>query len=143
MQQIRVLVADDNERFGVLLGRFVSSHQDMLVVGVASGGSEALAMTDSLRPDLVLMDLYMPDVDGFEATGMLRAAHPEIEVVALTAHRSEDNRRRSLDAGAAAFVPKIRVDTDLIEIIRFLSAAKRDKAGGMPHIRPEEPPAPA
>jgi DNA-binding NarL/FixJ family response regulator len=98
-------------------------------------------MTDSLRPDLVLMDLYMPDVDGFEATGLLRAAHPEIEVVALTAHRSEDNRQRSLDAGAAAFVPKIRVDTDLIEVIRFLTAAKRNEAGDLPPIRPEEPPA--
>jgi DNA-binding NarL/FixJ family response regulator len=137
MQQIRVLVADDNPQFGVLLGRFVTSHSDMLVVGVAKGGHEVVSMAESLEPDLVLMDLYMPDMDGFEATRLLGQAHPEVKVVALTAHRSEDNRRRSLEAGASAFIPKLRVDTDLIEVIRDLAAAKQREQRGGATVEPD------
>jgi DNA-binding NarL/FixJ family response regulator len=142
MQQIRVLVADDNERFGVLLSRFVASHSDMLVVGVAGGGREVVSMAESSQPDVVLMDLYMPDLDGFEATREIAGSHPSMRVIALTAHRSEDNRTRSLDAGAAAFIPKINVDTDLIEVIRNLTRAGRQDRENSSSAGPEEPSAP-
>ena len=121
MQQIRVLVADDNERFGVMLSRFVASYPDMDVVGIAAGGREAMSMAESSHPDVVVMDLYMPDMDGFEATRLLTSAQPRTKVIALTANRSDDNRQRSLEAGAAAFIPKVQVDTDLIEAIRDLT----------------------
>lgn len=125
MQQIRVLLADDNERFGVMLSRFVSSYPDMDVVGVAADGREAMSMAESSQPDVVVMDLYMPDMDGFEATRLLTSAQPRTKVIALTANRSDDNRQRSLEAGAAAFIPKIDVDTDLIVAIRDLTDANR------------------
>ncbi len=123
MRQTRVLVADDNEGFGVTLSRFVAVHQDMLVVGRASDGREAVSMTESLTPDVVLMDLFMPGMDGFEATRILADTHPDVSVVALTAQRSADSERRSLEAGARAFVPKIDADARLIELIRSLASS--------------------
>ncbi|MHB1340875.1 MAG: response regulator [Coriobacteriia bacterium] len=124
MRQTRVLVADDNDGFGALLERFVASHPDMDVVGRATDGREALAMTDSLAPDVVLMDLFMPRMDGFEATKILSNRHPDVSVVALTAHRSADNERLSREAGARAFVPKIDADARLIELIRGLASSE-------------------
>lgn len=123
MRPTRVLVADDNEAFGATLGRFVAVHQDMLVVGRASDGNEALSMTESLAPDVVLMDLFMPGLDGFEATRILAHTHPDVSVVALTAQRSADSERRSLEAGARAFVPKVEADVRLIELIRTLASS--------------------
>ena len=126
MRQTRVLVADDNDSFGAVLGRFVAVHGDMVVVGRASSGQEAVAMTDALMPDVVLMDLYMTGMDGFEATRVLSATHPEVKVVAITAHRSAETERLSLEAGARAFLNKTDADTLLIDVIRGLAGTDAD-----------------
>jgi DNA-binding NarL/FixJ family response regulator len=123
MRQTRVLVADDNEGFGVSLGRFVSAHSDMVVVGRAATGGEAVSMTESLCPDVVLMDLYMSGMDGFEATRVLADTHPEVKVVVMTGHRAADNESRSREAGAKGFVLKADADTRLIGLIRGLHTA--------------------
>jgi len=129
MRQTRVLVADDNDGFGEMLERFVAAHPDMLVVGRAADGQEALAMAESLVPDVVLMDLCMPRMDGFEATRILAHTHPAVRVVVLTAHRSADNERLSMEAGAAAFVPKIDAGGRLIELIRGLASEPAQEGG--------------
>ena len=129
MRKTRVLVADDNEGFGATLSRFVAVHEDMLVVGRASDGREAVSMTESLAPDVVLMDLFMPGMDGFEATRILADTHPGVSVVALTAQRSADSEQRSLEAGARAFVPKIDADARLIELIRSLASSDAQGRG--------------
>jgi DNA-binding NarL/FixJ family response regulator len=129
MRQARVLVVDDNDGFSTLLGRFVAAQQDMVVVGRAVDGREAVRMTDSLSPDVVLMDLFMPRMNGFDATRILSDTHPEVSVVALTAHRSADNEQMSIEAGARAFVPKVDAGTHLIEVIREL-ASSADLEGG-------------
>lgn len=130
MRQAKVLVADDNEDFRTLLGRFVAAHEDLLVVGRAADGVEAVAMTETLLPDVVLMDLFMPRMSGFEATQIIAAAHPNVSVIALTAHHSEDNERSSRDAGARAFVSKANADMRLIELIRCLASGTTHEGGG-------------
>jgi NarL family two-component system response regulator LiaR len=120
-----VLVADDNETYGVLLSRFVSSQPDMEVVGLATNGSEAVHLATLLCPDLVLMDLCMPGVDGYQATRVLADTNRGIKVVALTAHRSDDTEQRVRDAGARAFLRKSDVDSMLLDTIRGL--ADRDE----------------
>jgi DNA-binding NarL/FixJ family response regulator len=121
MAQTRVMVADDNEYFGTLLSRFVESQPDMAVVGFAKNGREAVAMAAVLRPDVVLMDLYMPDLDGFEATRLVSGADPAVAVVALTAQRAPDLEQRSIAAGARAFVHKPDAAGQLIDVIRGIA----------------------
>lgn len=113
-----MLVADDNKDYGVLLSRFVASQPDMEVVGLASDGGEAVDLVSQLDPDVVLMDLCMPGVDGFQAMRALSAIDRDVKVIAITAHRSDDFESRSLDEGACAFIRKADVDRRLVDVIR-------------------------
>jgi len=128
VQRTRVLVADDNETYGVLLSRFVASQPDMEVVGLATDGGEAVHLASLLRPDLVLMDLCMPGIDGFEATRVLSDTNRAIKVVALTAHRADDTEQRCREAGARAFLRKADVDALLLDVIRGLAGRDQEAA---------------
>jgi NarL family two-component system response regulator LiaR len=125
-----VLVADDNGIYRAQLGRFVSSQPDMEVVGFASDGGEAVCLTSLLNPDLVLMDLCMPGLDGFDATKLLASYPKAAKVIALTAHRSPDTEQRCLDAGASAFIRKADVDGRLFDVIRSLTQGGPNDGGG-------------
>jgi DNA-binding NarL/FixJ family response regulator len=127
--QTRVMVADDNEYFGTLLGQFVASQPDMDVVGLARTGREAVSMAAVLRPDVVLMDLFMPDLDGFEATRLVSLSDPRVAVIALTAQRAPDLEKRSLAAGARAFVHKPDAAGRLIDVIRGIAQGADSWAG--------------
>jgi DNA-binding NarL/FixJ family response regulator len=102
----RIVLADDEEliRFG-LMG-ILSREEDMEVVGEASTGSEALQKSRSLRPDLVLMDVEMPEMDGLSATRQLKEELPTISVLVLTAHDNPDYLLEAVQAGAAGFLLK-------------------------------------
>jgi len=121
MDSTRVLVADDNVGYGSTLSRFIESQPGMEVVGVATDGREAVLLAGVLKPDVVLMDLYMPGIDGFEATRRVKASCDAPRVVALTAHRSEENRRLALSAGADALLLKHDVDLGLVDVIGMLT----------------------
>jgi len=121
VERTRVLVADDNGTYGRLLSRFVAAQPDMEVVGLATDGSEALHLASLLRPDLVLMDLCMPGLDGFEATRVLSETDRDIKVIALTAHRMDDSEQLCRGAGACAFLRKADVDGRLLDTIRNLA----------------------
>jgi len=136
MDSTRVLVADDNARYGSTLSRFVSSRPDMDVVGLASDGSEAVRMADALRPDVVVMDLNMPKVDGIEATRRVKALAVPPRVIVLTAHHSPENRLLAQGAGADAFLSKHEIDRGLVDVIEDLMVREdlrpRSDAGGHP-----------
>ena len=102
----RIVLADDEEliRFG-LMG-ILSREEDMEVVGEASTGSEALQKSRSLRPDLVLMDVEMPEMDGLSATRQLKEELPTISVLVLTSHDNPDYLLEAVQAGAAGFLLK-------------------------------------
>src|SRR3712207_2952240 len=103
---IRIVLADDEEliRFG-LVG-VLSREEDLEVVGEASTGSEALRLCRSLRPNLVLMDVEMPEMDGLSATRQLKEELPSISVLVLTAHDNPDYLLEAVRAGAAGFILK-------------------------------------
>jgi DNA-binding NarL/FixJ family response regulator len=134
VERMRVLVADDNGLYGAQLSRFVACQPDMEVIGLASDGGEAIHLASLFRPEVVLMDLCMPGIDGFEATRVLTKTHRDVRVIALSAHRSGDSESRSVEAGAAAFVRKADVDEQLIGVIRGLA---RDRSPVTPPL-PEE-----
>jgi len=118
--QISVLIADDHTivRSGVRL--LLEAETDIRVVGEALNGREALELTESLQPDIVLMDITMPEMDGLEATRQLKARFPHIHVLVLTMHRSDDYFFEMLTAGASGYILKGAKTSELINAVRVV-----------------------
>ncbi|HXF82803.1 MAG TPA: response regulator transcription factor [bacterium] len=131
MAKIRVLVADDHAivREGVRM--ILAKEPDVEVVGEAGDGQEALDLVERLRPHVVIMDISMPGVGGIEATQRLKAAHPQIQVLALTMHEDESYVFQLLRAGAAGYVLKRAAAQDLVQAVR---AAARGEAFLYPSV---------
>lgn len=118
MKKIRVLVADDHHivRAGVRL--MLNAQEDIEVVGEASDGQEALDLVAKLEPDVVLMDIAMPNLNGLEATRRIKESHPGVQVLALTMHDNEEYFFRLLRAGGSGYLLKKAAPTELVEAIR-------------------------
>lgn len=119
---IRVLLVDDHEVVRQGLGLLLETSDDIEVVGEAADGAEALCAVAELTPDVVLMDIRMPRVDGIEATERLCAGHPEVAVVILTTFNEDDLLRRGLRAGARGYLFKDTTHTQLERTIRAAAA---------------------
>jgi two-component system nitrate/nitrite response regulator NarL len=120
--KIRVLIADDHGLFADALDAILASEPGIEVVGRASNGEEAVDQALALEPDVILMDIAMPVVDGVEATKRIRMKQREACVLMLTGSNSRTDVARARDAGAAAYVTKDRIAAQLIEAIRELGA---------------------
>ena len=141
VEPMRVLVADDNGLYGAQLSRFVASHAGIEVVGLATSGGEAIAMALLLEPDMVLMDVCMPGIDGIDATRAVTAMRRPAKVILLTAHGASDAERLCLSAGASGFVRKADADAQLIDLIRSLNAVVPEaECPSDPGKDPEPPP---
>ena len=116
-QPIRVLIADDHRLFAEALEAILAAESRIEVVGRARNGAEALEMVLDLNPDLVLMDISMPVMDGVEATRRIREARPEACVLMLTGSSAVADVDRSRDAGAAGYVTKDRIASELVDAI--------------------------
>ncbi len=115
---IRVLIVDDQEIVRSGLTAFLFACQDMECAGEARTGAEAIKLCDQNEPDIVLMDLVMPVMDGVEATRAILAAHPKTRVIALTSFGDEDLMRGVLDAGAIGYIIKTVSAAKLADAIR-------------------------
>jgi DNA-binding NarL/FixJ family response regulator len=115
---IRLLIADDHAVVRTGLQHLVSTFADVELVGVAENGEEAVRMAGERRPDVVLIDLEMPVLDGTEATRRIVAADPDVAVVVLTSFSDRDQILRALDAGAAGYVLKDAEPADLERAVR-------------------------
>jgi DNA-binding NarL/FixJ family response regulator len=129
MSEVRVLIVDDDALVRSGLRMMLDGSDRVRVVGEAGDGSEVLAAVDVHRPDVVLMDLRMPGVDGLAATELLRAQPDPPEVVVLTTFDADDHVLRALRAGAAGFLVK---DTPPAEIVRAIELV----AGGESMLSP-------
>jgi len=120
-ETIRVVIGDDHTivRSGVRL--LLDSEPDISVVGEAGNGEEALRLVEEHQPSVVLIDIAMPVMDGLEATRQIKACWPEIHVLVLTMHRSDEYFFESLNAGASGFVLKGAETNDLINAVRTVS----------------------
>ena len=98
---VRVLIADDQTLFRVGLARLLEEDERVKIVGQAGDGAEAVKLAGSLKPDVVLMDLKMPNLDGIEATRQIVAAHPGVKVLLLTTFEADNHVIHALKAGAS------------------------------------------
>lgn len=106
MTVAKILLVDDQPLVRKGLRMLLSLEGDIVVVGEAENGLNALKAVDTLEPDIVLMDLEMPEMDGIAAANILAKRHPDVHIIILSIHSSPDIRERVLEAGASAFVEK-------------------------------------
>jgi DNA-binding NarL/FixJ family response regulator len=121
-KKISVLIADDHSLFAEALEAILASEPEIEVVGRARNGEEAVEQALALSPDVILMDIAMPGVDGVEATKQIRRKQDGVRVLMLTGSNSRTDVARAREAGAAAYVTKDRIAAQLIEAIRDLAA---------------------
>jgi len=114
---LRVLIADDHRLFAEALEAILATDERIEVVGQAGDGSEAVELARRLGPDVVLMDVSMPVLDGFEATREIRAASDDTRVLMLTGSNSRADVDRSREAGASGYVTKDRIASELVAAI--------------------------
>jgi len=124
MADIRLMLVDDHEVVRTGLRMLLENQPDIQIVAEASTGAEALQVARIARPDVVVMDITLPDFSGIEATQRIKAEIPELAVVALTIHEDEQYFFEMLQAGASGYVPKRAAPEDLISAIRAAYAGE-------------------
>lgn len=124
-QKVRVLIAEDHSIVREGIKMILAAQEDFAVVGEAKDGEEALRLTEALHPDVVVMDISMPRLNGIDATRQIRQAFPGTQVLILTMHEEESYVFQLLQLGAAGYVLKRAAATDLVDAVR---AAYRGEA---------------
>lgn len=119
---IRILLADDHRLVRQGFRLILQSQEDMEVVGETGNGREAVEMAAALRPDVVVMDVTMPELNGIEATRRIRTATPSAHVLALSVHRDGVYVREIVRAGAEGYILKESADTELLTAVRAVAA---------------------
>jgi DNA-binding NarL/FixJ family response regulator len=148
--RIRVLIVDDHQMFADAIEALLATKDDVEIVGIASSGEEALEKCRADVPDVVLMDLDFPGIDGIQATRSITREHPECKVVIVTASRSDEAVAQSIEAGAIGYVPKTEAADRLVDAVRLavagrvvvpepgvMDALRESRFGGPISIEPE------
>jgi len=130
VNQIRVLIVDDHDMLREGLATFLKAFPDLVLIGEAATGSEAIQQCVRLNPDVVLMDLMMPEMGGVTAIQRIHAAQPEIKIIALTSFGEDDLVKAALQAGATSYLLKNVSASKLAEAIRVTRS-------GLPTFAPE------
>lgn len=124
MKKIRILLADDHTILRDGIRALLSGEADMELVGEAEDGHAAVRMTDEQKPDVVLMDIGMPLLNGLEATRQIKQAHPCVKVLILTMHENEEYIRQVLACGAMGYILKDAAARELLDAIRTVHSGE-------------------
>jgi DNA-binding NarL/FixJ family response regulator len=124
MSKLRVLLAEDHETVREGLRLIIDSQPDMEIVGEAANGYEVLSRVPELNPQIIVMDISMPGMNGLKATRRVKEAHPDIGIVALTRHKESGYVQEVLQAGASAYVLKQSASDELLRAIRAVAVGK-------------------
>lgn len=124
MDRIRILIADDHTLVRDGTRRILETEKDLEVVAEASNGEEAVALTSSLRPDVAIIDIAMPVLDGIEVTRQIKALYPATAILILTAHDNDQFIYKLLEAGAAGYLLKSVRSQELVDAVRALHAGE-------------------
>lgn len=117
IKPIRVMIVDDHDVVRRGLNIFFQAYDDLELVGEAVNGAEAVKLCKELHPDVVLMDLIMPEMDGITATTIIRREFPQTQVIALTSFQDDESMQSMMDAGAAGYLLKNASIDELAEAI--------------------------
>jgi two-component system, NarL family, response regulator NreC len=117
-QKIGILIADDHTLLRNGIRALLEDEQDMVIVGEANDGREAVRLADQLKPNVILMDIAMPLLNGLEATRQIKHEHPEINVLVLTMYDHEEYFRQMLEVGASGYIIKRAAANELVAAIR-------------------------
>ena len=120
--RIRVLIADDHRLFGQALEAILGTDERLEVIGHAADGAEAVQLALNVDPDVILMDIAMPIMDGLQATKQIRKQKPQACILMLTGSNSRTDVARAREAGAAGYVTKDKIAAQLVDEIRELAA---------------------
>jgi DNA-binding NarL/FixJ family response regulator len=135
---LKIIIADDHPLFRKGVRNLLGTTEELEVVGEASSGDEALELAGTLRPDLVLMDIRMPGLNGIEVTRLIKQAFPHIEVLILTMFRDDQSVFAAMRAGAKGYVLKDADEDELLQSIRMVGSGRAvfssDIAGRMIHF---------
>jgi DNA-binding NarL/FixJ family response regulator len=124
MRKIRILLADDHKLMRSGLKALIEQQSDLTVVGEADDGRQAVALAASLKPDLLVMDIGMPNLNGIEAAHQITQAYPETAIVMLSMHSDESYVLRALKAGAKGYLLKDSAESDLIRAVHAVAGGK-------------------
>ena len=142
MNRIRVLIADDHAVVRIGLTALFEAERDMAVVGNAKNGNEAVAQALTSHPDVVIMDLRMPQTDGVTATQRLLARLPDVKVLILTSFGESDGVAHALEAGAFGAVTKTAEDAFLVSVVRRIAAGEHYISAEIKKLLKDSPPVP-
>jgi DNA-binding NarL/FixJ family response regulator len=124
MAKLRILLADDHKMVRKGLRLLLGEQADMEVVGEADNGREAVALVRQLRPDVIVMDVSMPELNGLKATGKIKELCPDVKILTLTRHTDDGYLQQLLQAGASGYVLKKSADEELVRAIRAVAAGQ-------------------
>lgn len=118
MEKVKILIVDDHAILRDGIKALLSIQEDFEIIGEASNGKEAVLEAQNLNPDIIIMDIAMPDMDGLEATKRIKKRNQDIKVIALTQHDKKEYMISAIKAGISGYVPKKALGTDLVKAIQ-------------------------
>jgi len=124
MKSIRILLADDHALIREAIGHLVGGAPEFELVGEATNGKECLALVEALRPDILVLDVAMPEMNGEQAARELRHRYPEVKIIALSGYTDRQFVRAMIKAGAKAYVAKAASGRELIHALRAVASGK-------------------
>ena len=140
--KIRILIADDHAIVRTGLSTLLSTEPDIEVVAHAKNGREAVSMAAEVRPDVVIMDLRMPEMDGAEATAEIQRQLPKTRILVLTSFGEADGVAHALESGAAGAITKTAEDAELVSVVRRIASGEKYVSPEIRKLLHDDPPVP-